>query len=95
MKGDLISEALLRAAAHIEQFGWQRYMFGAANEPCCLVGAIRVVLKIPLEEHADERVIKAIERVQKSSKIQSLADWNDAQERTKEEVLNALRKAAE
>lgn len=77
--------ALLAAADLIEEYGHARSSFGCLGEPMCCLGAISAATGGPwlgrdfLLLHLG---------------VDSIANWNDAPGRTKDEVVDALRAAA-
>lgn len=104
-----ISEALYKAAGHIEEYGWYQGYFWPDHEvgweppyvwgdSCCVLGAIAVVEEVdPINQDteamkflADHLGLKGV--VSGSARV---ADWNDMSMRTKDEVLTALRGAAQ
>ena len=100
-----ISETLDKAADHIVVNGWwQSYYWPTTShilgeppyvdgDPCCALGAISVV-----EEVRPTRVTTDAMHFLGGTLGMSgvaVADWNDAPGRTKDEVLAALRGAAE
>jgi hypothetical protein len=100
-----ISETLYRAADHIEQNGWYQGYFWpipryaaeapyTAGDPCCAMGAIAVVEDVdPVCQTPDAmRYLAEHLGYEFAARV---ADWNDMPERTKDEVLAALRGAAE
>lgn len=104
-------EILLAAAEYIEKHGWQQYQYGGryrhgyfldgqyrhehfaatGDGPACLAGAIGSVTGKP--PNLDGDVLRAVDTVIGGRFI--VSHWNDAPGRTKEEVIAALRAAAE
>ena len=101
-----ISKVLSKAADHIEKHGWyQGYYWPSPTDykwrepsytegdPCCALGAIAVVEgRDPVHEETAAMEFLA-EHIGETTA--GVADWNDAGSRTKDEVLAALRGAAE
>jgi hypothetical protein len=97
-------EVLLAAADHIERFGWQQRYFGTPGKPCCLLGAISVAAgnragghavnssSADAERAADRRIMQYLRSTHRAI---DLVTWNDSPGRTAEEVIAALRGAAE
>lgn len=95
---------LLSAANHIEQFGWQRYRYGAAQRACCVRGAIQVAVygwtwdedhQLASTGDLNQREDDATDQVLwHLGKLGSLVGWNDAGDRTAAEVIETLRAAA-
>lgn len=98
------SEILLKAADLIEQKGWTRYGYArdedgndvnptSRHAVCfCAIGAIRA--------SANDRGLGSLSRTavrfaEDALDCNSLDDWNDEFGRTKEEVVEALRRAAQ
>jgi len=99
-----ISETLYKAADHIEQNGWYQGYFWPRpdigweppyvdGDPCCALGAIAVVEDVNPHGVDTEAMKYVAEHVGLGTA--SFADWNDDPDRTKDEVLVALRGAAE
>lgn len=89
---DADGEVLRRAADIIERRGWCQndYQDGAA---VCILGALRLAITGNTDNHSD-RVHNPAERLAKNLG-QAPWVWNDEPGRTKEEVIAALRSAAE
>jgi hypothetical protein len=93
-------EYLNAVADHIEKWGWIQGAFyldtidGAAwtQSPCCLLGGMDAVRSLEWVSQVtrDEAQLK----LRRELKTISLAAWNDAPGRTKEEVIAVLRQAA-
>jgi len=95
------SEILEKAAAHMERVGlckgdfWERDVINSEiDAPCCALGAIYSV-----DPEADESVRALLRRSlgwePGATPVNVIADWNDAPERTRAEVVAKLREAAE
>ena len=88
-------EVLLKAADIIEEKGWyQGNMIGPKGE-LCMLGALNVASDYSLEYFNVRTVVRDHLHISVKDKSFSLSNWNDAPERTKEEVIAALRGAAE
>jgi hypothetical protein len=99
-----ISETLDKAADHIVAHGWYQGYYWPTGEtlweppytegdPCCALGAIAVVEGVdPANDVTDAMEFLAQHLGETATGV---ADWNDAGSRTKDEVLAALRGAAE
>src|SRR6266436_3194052 len=83
---DPTTDVILGAIDYLETHGWHKG--GRANGPArCVLGALREAAGA--RSHA---LNQAAERVRRANGITiDLPFWNDAQERTKEQVLDALR----
>ncbi len=82
---DPTTDVILGAIDYLERYGWHKGGMGRGPNRCIL-GAIREITlyNMPL-------MCRAMERVKKANGIEiDLPFWNDAQERTKEDVLAAL-----
>lgn len=97
------ADVLDRAAEIIEHNGWAQGQyfvpeFGKAPEDCrvCAIGAINVALYAakPTVLPSQERTFPLSSVVEWYLDVYDLAEWNDAKDRTAEEVIAALRGAA-
>jgi hypothetical protein len=88
-KADPIADVLRRAADRIERLGHCKHALGTIEGPNCLLGAI--IHEADDKDLAERAVIHFTAR----TGIAWRATWNNAPERTKEEVVSALRAAAE
>lgn len=86
-------EVLLRAADHMEKYGWRQRRRGMRGEPCCAIGAIAAA--IPDSEPDDALEMSARAALRRHARIDDIPAWNDAPDRTAAEVIAALRGAAE
>jgi hypothetical protein len=84
------SEILLKAAEHLERHGWRQGDYGTLNEPCCAHGAMFAVTDFHADESARIEAKRMFSRFINAPSI----DWNDAPGRTANEVIAALRGAA-
>lgn len=96
------AELLLAAADHLEQKGWCRETFCNSNGECCVIGAIQFAASGRANRLAKtKKVIAALRKLADAiglGSVPSLGDikaWNDSLSRTKEEVIAALRQAAQ
>lgn len=95
---------LLSAANHIETYGWWQGWYGAAGKPCCARGAIQVAVygtsvdeptwqgtpeHVAREDAANASVRRWVTRGR------NITAWNDAKERTQDDVVSGLCLAAE
>ena len=99
-----ISETLDKAADHIVEHGWHQGFYwptvGHAlgepeyveGDPCCALGALSVVEGVNV--YAGLTMAMGFLGQHLGMNAMSIADWNDTPERTKDEVLAALRGAA-
>lgn len=83
-----VSRALLDAADYIEKHGWCQHSLQDPNGRVCIFGAIDLVT-------ADPDVLgNAVVRLSRQVSYYPITAWNDAPERTKQEVVDTLRAAA-
>lgn len=85
-------EVLLKAAEHIERYGWLQGARGKTGQPCCAVGAINAVGGCDRSSRDD--AIETLKRNIGLARPFAIQNWNDAPGRTKEDVIAALRGAA-
>ena len=69
------------AARRIERYGWIRGSYGNYRKGYCVLGALRAGSLVPFPELHDFLQLSAFE---------SLVAWNDAPDRTAEEVIDML-----
>lgn len=81
------SEILTQAAELIRRHGWVQRKYGSHGEGYCIIGAI-----IAVPKHGSG--FSAIEALREELGDQSVMQWNDHPDRTQEEVLELLEKAA-
>jgi len=83
-------KALLLADEYLNQRGWCQFSFEDNQGRVCALGSIRKVTSSPAER------LLATKRLADHLRINphSIADWNNAAGRTKEQVQAALRAAA-
>lgn len=86
-------EVLLKAADHIERYGWQQGGAGSPHGPCCALGAIAAG-PIVHGVSAPAAIAEAEDMLRDWIKRQAVSAWNDAPDRTAAEVIAALRGAA-
>jgi len=99
-----ISETLYKAADHIDQNGWYQGWFWPGEwvgvppyvdgEPCCMLGAIHLVEGSDPERDEPPAMQYLADHLGMRYAAAAAA-WNDMSHRTKDEVLVALRGAAE
>jgi hypothetical protein len=93
---------LLSAANHIEQYGWLRKEYGETRGPCCILGAIAVASTghcnpddmVETGTSESRRYYAALTAVGRTLGLNAWV-WNDKPYRTKAEVVDKLREAAE
>jgi hypothetical protein len=83
---DPILKVLLDAADYMEAHGHCKHAIEDSRGRVCLLGAIIRVGK--------EHFYAASDRMRNYTKHPALSDWNNARERTQEEVVAAFRAAA-
>lgn len=94
-----IPEAIEMAAEHLERYGWQPFNFGEAGEPCCAVGALRVVTcgttrVLSLLGTTDTRVLRDAEQEIQIYLGGPVTAWNDEPGQTAGSVIRTLRRCA-
>ena len=95
-----VDEVLDAAADYIEVHGHTKLVYGGRNNgPACASGAIDSVLtKNNLIYHSDLFTTARqalVDSLGGYDSIVSIPEWNDKPERTKQEVVDAMRHAAE
>jgi hypothetical protein len=83
------SQVLRKAAEVIEEFGWIQGEYGGADEGYCVDGAIQCAAHGAYDRFLARSLLCGYLRAS------WLPLWNDAPERTKDQVIAALRAAAE
>src|SRR5713226_1598447 len=89
---DEISQHLLLAADYIEKHGWCQYSLQDQEGRTCLEGAI--LKTTPFNHASHTHLVNVLERLSLVTGIRTGWVWNDLPERTKDQVVNALREAA-
>jgi len=87
---------LLKAAEVLERDGWIRHAYHAEGAHCA-VGALQVArreLNIPVGSDAKKLAYTNFRRTIYGRLIGSIPHWNDAEWRTKDDVINAFKEAA-
>lgn len=89
---DEVGQILLKMADYIEKHGWCQ---GRLENPCgavCARGALFKVTTNPVYQNVEARLSKCVggER----DPVNNVVNWNNAPERTKEEVVAMMRHAA-
>ena len=91
-------ELLLRAADHIERYGWMQGELGPPGSRCCALGAIAAVQTTYWARSEAATTLEAwLLRQRGSNSFDggfSITFWNDTLGRTAAEVVAALRAAA-
>lgn len=85
-------QSLLDAATYIEEHGWCQFYLQMRSGAVCMLGAMSRT--VPRECGFDGAWIRSVHLVQERTGCVGISTWNDAPERTKEEVVSALRAAA-
>lgn len=96
----MLKSLVLKAAERIEKYGHlQGWYHGGAEGPCCIMGALH--LEFGLGPYRVSEVIPAVRwgaglgvHPKQGGHAKDIMDWNDAPERTKDDVVGALRRAA-
>lgn len=83
-------QVLLEAADLIEEKGWCQGMYNNRSGAMCMMGAIINAGRRHEHRYTSRAHLRLIEAVGGVAPVL----WNDAPERTQEEVVSALRKAA-
>lgn len=90
-------QTLLDAARYIETHGWVQGELGTCDGPVCAMGALHYLPGV-MPENQVEAWGRLMTYLKLSNEIVNqlhpIAAWNDAPERTKDEVVAALRAAA-
>ena len=89
---DEVGKVLDAAADYIEGYGWCQYKLEDGRGRACLMGALLRVWSDETIEHRYAVLDRLAGLLGRS--VNSIALWNDAPGRTKEEVIAALRGAA-
>lgn len=87
-----VKEDLLAAAHYIEKRGWVQRSFYARDGRCCAIGAISATAMSP---QRDKAARDALNKYLYAEFGMSAVLFNDTTGRTKDEVVTALRAAAE
>lgn len=98
-------EVLLEAADYLENRGWTRGVYADENGCLCLAGALNLATigraaPYPYSSITDQQWALArqvTDLIEERCGIESgpaLAEWNDAPDRTRSEVVSMLRRAA-
>lgn len=88
------SEVLLKAADTLAERGWCQGGLSDAQGRYCAIGAIRKVTNWSLGKDARSAVHRLMDHIE-TDQYYGIADWNDAPERTAEDVILAMKRAAE
>ena len=85
---DPTTDVILGAITYYENHDWHKGGLVGPHGATCIVQAMRQAAG----SHSGDLVFRAIRRVQEANGIKiNLPFWNDARDRTKEQVLDALR----
>lgn len=109
MTNDTVSQVLSGAADYIDKHGWVQGQMQDTKGRCCAVGAIAVAASEVSEENvwairsdAENRLARTLVDEETLSiagdvlgRFDLIVRWNDESGRTKDEVVQALRQAAE
>lgn len=90
---DPVSKALLDAADYIEKNGHIKHRMRGPGDSACVLGALVKVCNA-LPESLPPTALDSAERLMRHLGTIGIVSWNDAPERTQEEVVAALRGAA-
>ncbi len=88
-------EVLRKAAAHIEEYEWDRLRWGSEGNACCAVGAIQAVLGHGYDDQWYALRDAATESLRGHVSGEYVTRWNGTPGRTKDEVIAALLGAAD
>lgn len=93
---DEASLLLLKTAGVIEERGWCQNSYGDKQGRLCILGAMRVALKLPLRDFCGAIPPAGDEAMDRLSRHigNRPHKWNDAQGRTQAEVVAKLRAVA-
>lgn len=86
---DPVSKSLLDAADYIEKHGHCKHMAKNSDGNACIVGALSITWCLSSCAKVASYLVLCVE-----TPVVSITAWNDAPERTAEEVIAALRGAA-
>lgn len=93
---ETVSAILIKAALKIEQRGWVRFSYDCEAGVCALAA-----INLAADEHfpndasrANKAALNAEETFARFIGYEEVAEWNDGEERTKEQVVAALRASA-
>lgn len=90
---DPVSVALLEAADYIEEHGHCKNMLHTDGGQVCAIGALCAVADFTILFSASDRV-RSFLNLGHELHFNPVVTWNNAPERTKEEVISAFREAA-
>lgn len=91
-------KVLLEAAERIERQGWCQYQFCDQRGRMCVSGAIYQIVRLPryhgwfLDGFTD--TARLAQRIMEENLQCSMAEWNDEEGRTKQQVVDKLREVA-
>ena len=93
-----VDDTLNLAAELVEKRGWTQKTYETRDGQVCLMGAVHMALGIEPNVFTDDETfniyLAARDRLQDILDVDSPIEWNDQPERTKEQVVSALRAAA-
>ncbi len=84
---DPTTDVILGAIDYLEKYGWRKGGKRGPDEEGCVLQAMCAAAA----HRAPDLLTRAVRRVERANGIICLPFWNDAQGRTKEQVLEALR----
>ena len=87
-------EVLLGAADYLEEHGWCQGVMKDKQGRCCANGAMFEVSVRGAPEEPKEYFFEAQELLMDYTGTRTVSNWNDAEDRTVEEVVSTLRKVA-
>ena len=96
--GDPARELLWEAANLLERRGWRRGYYVGDRSEYCMIGALNMAAgEGPISLGRNPTKMRARALLAKTLGVRSkmLTAWNDKESRTKEEVIDALRRASE
>lgn len=94
---DTYADQILNAAADLlEDVGWVQGNYGSSQTGFCAVGALNAAgpKVLPGSLYINDHVWAAKRKLHMFIDEDSIPDWNDFPRRTKQEVIDTLRKAA-
>lgn len=99
---DEVADLLDAAADAIEKYGHTKYVGGNKDVGFCTIGAVTAVACEPVfsrDSHPCSRILRhqaldTVATVAGLTSFVSIPRWNDEDERTQQDVLDVLRKAA-
>ena len=94
MSDATLAEDITKTITYLQQHGWTQEYFCKFDGKCCLVGAVhRAVGDENRLSNVLELLRLEIGASSRRSRLDTIAEWNDAEGRTFSEVINLLKRA--